>query len=92
MRPLDDKIIVRPDEAATTTEGGLVLPDIAQKRPTQGQVVAIGPGRPLPDGSRVPMSVAVGDTVLFSKYGGHGFTKDGTDYVVLSEDQVHMVL
>src|SRR4029453_3258525 len=70
IKPLEDRIVVRPLEAEQTTASGLVIPDSAQEKPQEGEVVAIGPGRFDDNGNRVPVDVAVGDVVIYSKYGG----------------------
>ena len=70
IKPLEDRIVVRPLEAEQTTASGLVIPDTAKEKPQEGQVVAVGPGRVAENGNRVPVDVAEGDVVLYSKYGG----------------------
>jgi len=70
LKPLDDRVVVEPVDAETTTAGGIVLPDTAKEKPQRGKVKAVGPGRLLDTGSRCQMSISVGDEVLFSKYGG----------------------
>ena len=70
IKPLEDRIVVRPLEAEQTTASGLVIPDTAKEKPQEGQVVAVGPGRVAENGTRVPVDVAEGDVVLYSKYGG----------------------
>jgi chaperonin GroES len=69
IKPLEDRIVVKTNEAETTTASGLVIPDTAKEKPQEGVVLAVGPGR-FDDGVRVPMDVKVGDVVLYSKYGG----------------------
>ena len=69
IKPLEDRIVVKANEAETTTASGLVIPDTAKEKPQEGTVIAVGPGR-FDDGVRVPMDVKVGDVVLYSKYGG----------------------
>jgi|SRR5687767_7073778 chaperonin GroES len=87
LTPLEDRIVVRPAEEKETTVSGIVIPDTAKEKPQEGEVVAVGPGR-FEDGNRVPLDVAVGDTVIYSKYGGTEVTVDGTDYLVLSARDV----
>ncbi|MFN5273205.1 MAG: co-chaperone GroES, partial [Planctomycetota bacterium] len=70
IRPLDDRVVVQPMEAEQTTAGGIVLPDSAKEKPQRGKVVAVGPGKLLDNGVRATLSVAVGDEVIFGKYGG----------------------
>ena len=85
LQPLDDRIVVRPSEAEETTASGLVIPDTAKEKPQQGEVLAVGPGRRSEDtGELIPLDVAVGDTVVYSKYGGTEITVDGEDLLILS--------
>ena len=70
IRPLDDRVVVEPLEAEEKTAGGIVLPDAAKEKPQRGKVIALGPGRLLDSGERCPIALAVGDEVLFAKYGG----------------------
>jgi chaperonin GroES len=81
LRPLEDRIVVKANEAETTTASGLVIPDTAKEKPQEGTVIAVGPGR-FDDGVRVPMDVKVGDVVLYSKYGGTE-VKSGTDELLV---------
>jgi chaperonin GroES len=83
IKPLEDRVVVKPGEAEERTASGLVIPDTAKEKPQQGEVVAVGPGR-FEDGNRVPLDVAVGDTVVYSKYGGTEVTYEGVDYLILS--------
>ena len=91
IRPLDDKVVIKPGEEEEKTAGGIILPDTAKKRPQEGTVVAIGPGRLLDDGSRAPVAVKEGQTVIYAKYGGTEVTVNGEDYVILSEDQIYAI-
>jgi chaperonin GroES len=92
LKPLDDRIIVQPGEAEETTASGLVIPDTAKEKPVTGTVVAVGPGK-FEDGARVPVDVAVGDTVIYSKYGGTEWKDaDGTEYQILSARDVLAVV
>ena len=84
IKPLEDKILVEANAAETTTASGLVIPDTAKEKPQEGTVVAVGPGRVDDNGQRVPMDVAVGDVVLYSKYGGTEVKYAGEEYLVLS--------
>ncbi len=88
LKPLDDRVVVRITEAETTTAGGIVLPDAAQEKPQRGEVIAVGPGRLLESGERAELSVAVGDQVLFGKYGGTDIEVDGEEVMVLRESDV----
>ena len=84
IKPLEDRIVVRPLEAEQTTASGLVIPDTAKEKPQEGQVVAVGPGRVDDNGNRVPVDVSEGDVVLYSKYGGTEVKVSGEEYLVLS--------
>lgn len=79
-------------EAEEKTSGGILLPDSAKKKPTEGKVVAVGNGRTLDNGQRNALTVKVGDRVLFSKYGGNEVTVDGEDYTILDEDQIYAIV
>jgi chaperonin GroES len=91
LRPLATKVVVEPEEEEEMTAGGIVLPDAARKKPQQGKVIAIGSGRTLDDGQVVPLSVKVGDTVVYAKYGGNEVTLEGKDFVILDEDQIYAI-
>ena len=85
LKPLDDRIVVKPNEAEQTTASGLVIPDTAKEKPQQGEVLAVGPGRRSEQtGEIIPLDVAVGDTVVYSKYGGTEITLDGADVLILN--------
>ncbi len=93
IKPLEDRIVVKQLEAEQTTASGLVIPDTAKEKPQEGEVVAIGPGRFNEDGDgRVPMDVAVGDKVIYSKYGGTEVKFSGEDYLILSARDVLAVV
>jgi chaperonin GroES len=85
LNPLEDRIVVRPNDAEAKTASGLVIPDTAKEKPQQGEVLAAGPGRRSENtGEIIPMGVKVGDTVVYSKYGGTEITIDGEDLLILS--------
>jgi chaperonin GroES len=84
IKPLEDRIVVKTLEAEQTTASGLVIPDSAKEKPQEGEVLAVGPGRVDDNGVRVPMDVAVGDKVIYSKYGGTEVKYDGEEYLILS--------
>ena len=93
LRPLEDRIVVKPSEGEETTSSGLVIPDTAKEKPQEGSVVAVGPGRYNEDGDeRIPLDISVGDTVIYSKYGGTEVKVDGEEYLVLSGRDVLAVL
>jgi len=89
LKPLDDRIVVKPNEAETQTASGLVIPDTAKEKPQQGKVLAVGAGkRAESTGELIPLDIKVGDTVLYSKYGGTEVTVDGDDLLVLNARDV----
>ena len=89
LQPLEDRIVVRASEPEETTVSGLVIPDTAKEKPQQGEVLAVGPGRRAEaTGDLVPLDLAVGDTVVYSKYGGTEITSDGEDLLILSSRDV----
>jgi chaperonin GroES len=92
IKPLEDRIVVQANEAETTTASGIVIPDTAKEKPQEGTVLAVGPGRFDDKGSRIPVDVKVGDTVLFSKYGGTEVKYAGEEYLVLSARDVLAVI
>ena len=93
IKPLEDKILVQANEAETTTASGLVIPDTAKEKPQEGTVVAVGPGRWDEDGEkRIPLDVAEGDTVIYSKYGGTEIKYGGEEYLILSARDVLAVV
>jgi chaperonin GroES len=92
LKPLEDRIVVQPLEAETTTASGLVIPDTAKEKPQEGTVLAVGPGRVDEKGARVPLDVAVGDIVLYSKYGGTEVKYNGEEYLVLSARDILAII
>ena len=93
IKPLEDRIVVKPLEAEQTTASGLVIPDTAKEKPQEGEVLAVGPGRFDDDGDkRIPLDVKVGDTVLYSKYGGTEVKYNGQEYLILSGRDVLAVI
>ncbi len=88
IKPLEDRIVVRPVEAEQVTASGLVIPDTAKERPQEAEVIAVGPGRVDDHGNRVPVDVKVGDKVIFSKYGGTELKYNGEEFLVLSARDV----
>lgn len=89
LRPLEDRLVVRPSDPEQTTASGLVIPDTAREKPQRGEVLAVGPGkRSESTGALISLDVAEGDTVIFSKYGGTEITIDGEDLLILSARDV----
>ena len=91
FRPLSDKVLVKPASGEEKSSGGIYIPDSAQQKPIEGEVIAVGPGRVLEDGSRGEVAVKVGDRVVYSKYGGTELKLDGEDYIILDESQIYAV-
>jgi len=92
IKPLEDRILVQANEAEQTTASGIVIPDTAKEKPQEGTVLAVGPGRVDDNGNRVPLDVKVGDTVIYSKYGGTEVKYNNEDYLVLSARDVLAVI
>src|SRR5213593_940681 len=92
VRPLADRILVRRIEEKETVKGGIIIPDTAKEKPQEGEVVAVGPGRKTEEGKIIPLDVKKGDRILIGKYSGTEIKIDGTEYVILREDDVLGVL
>jgi len=92
LRPLSDRVVVRRMEEEKTTAGGIVLPDSAKEKPAKGEVLAVGEGKRSDNGSIIPMSVKVGDKVLFGKYAGQEVKVDGSEVLVMREDDIIAIL
>jgi chaperonin GroES len=87
VTPLEDRVVLLPSEEGESMRGGLYIPDTAKEKPTQGEVIAVGPGR-FEKGERVPVDLKVGDTVLYGKYSGTPFTIDGTEVIIIKASDV----
>ena len=92
LRPLGDRVVLKPTPREEVTKSGIVLPDTAKEKPQEGSVLAVGPGRILDDGSREKMDVAVGDRVLYSKYAGTEFKVDGEELLIVSQKDILAVV
>jgi chaperonin GroES len=92
LTPLDDRVVIRPQDAESVSPGGIVIPDVAKEKPSRGEVLAIGPGRLLEDGTRAAMSVEVGMEVLYSKYSGTEIEVDKEDVCVIRETDILAVV
>ena len=88
IRPLQDRVIVKRLDAEEQTAGGIIIPDTAKEKPQEGEVIAVGPGKRLDNGSLQEMGGKQGDKILFSKYGGTDVKIDGTDYLIMREDDI----
>jgi chaperonin GroES len=91
FRPLSDKVLVKPSTGDERSAGGIYIPDSAQQKPIEGEVIAVGPGRILDDGTRGTVALAVGDKVVYSKYGGTELKLEGQEYIILDENQIYAV-
>jgi chaperonin GroES len=92
LRPLNDRVIVKRVESETKTKGGIIIPDAAKEKPIEAEVVAVGLGKTLESGERQKMQIAEGDKILFGKYSGTEVKIDGTEYLILREDDVLAVV
>jgi|TARA_B100001248_G_scaffold100848_1_gene74947 chaperonin GroES len=92
LRPLHDKVLVKRTEEEETTAGGIVLPGSAAEKPSQGEVIAVGPGKRQDSGDQIAPDVKVGDTVIFGQYGGNEVKIDGEEYLILSESDIFGVV
>jgi chaperonin GroES len=92
IRPLHDRVLVQRIEQEEQVRGGIIIPDTAKEKPQEAEVIAVGPGKLNDDGKRSPMDVKAGDRVLMGKYSGSEIKLDGTDYVILREDEILAVV
>ena len=88
FRPLHDRVLIEVLDSEEKTSGGIIIPDTAKEKPQEGEVIAVGPGKRLDNGSLQEMGVKQGDKILFSKYGGTDVKIDGTDYLIMREDDI----
>ena len=87
MKPINDRVVVKPHQAEEKTKGGIIIPDTAKEKPQRGEVIAVGPGK-----EDHKMSVKVGDTVLYGKYAGTELQHEGNDYLIMREDDILIIL
>lgn len=87
MKPINDRVVVKPAPASEKSQGGIIIPDTAKEKPQQGEIVAVGPGK-----DDIKMTVKVGDTVLYGKYAGQELNFEGTDYLIMREDDILVIL
>ncbi|MCG6924256.1 MAG: co-chaperone GroES [Acidobacteria bacterium] len=92
VRPLHDRLLVKRIEEAETVKGGIIIPDSAKEKPQEGEVVAVGNGKILDNGTKVALDVKAGDKILFGKYSGTDIKLDGEEYMILREDEVLAVI
>lgn len=92
IRPLADRVVVKPSEPEEKKQGGIIIPDTAKEKPQQGKIIAVGPGKVTDSGEKVAMEVKVGDIVLYGKYSGTEVTIDTEDYLIMRESDILAVL
>ena len=92
IKPLADRVVIKPAPAEEKTKGGIILPDTAKEKPVIGEVVAIGPGKVADDGKKVPPEVKVGDKVLYGKYSGTEVTIEGDEYLIMREADIFAIV
>jgi len=92
LKPLADRVIVKPSEAEEKTKGGIILPDTAKEKPIEGTVVSVGPGKVSDDGKTVKPEVKVGDKVLYGKYSGTEVTVEGEEYLIMRESDIFAII
>ena len=92
LKPLADRVIVKPSEAEEKTKGGIILPDTAKEKPIEGTIVAIGPGKVSDDGKIVKPEVKIGDKVLYGKYSGTEVTVEGVEYLIMRESDIFAII
>jgi len=92
MKPLADRVVIKPAQAEEKTKGGIILPDTAKEKPVVGEVVAVGPGKVTDDGKKVQPEVKVGDKVLYGKYSGTEVTVEGEEYLIMREADIFAIV
>ncbi|HEY4612197.1 MAG TPA: co-chaperone GroES [Bacteroidota bacterium] len=92
LKPLADRVVVRPSKAEEKTKGGIIVPDTAKEKPVWGEVIAVGPGRVSDDGKQIPMEIKVGDSVLYGKYSGTEVTIDGEELLIMRESDIFAIM
>ena len=88
IKPLGDRVLLKPKPKEEITRSGIVLPDMAKEKPQEGTIIAVGPGKVLDDGRKVPMDVAVGQVVLYAKYAGTEIKMDGEEYLIIRQEDI----
>lgn len=92
VKPLGDRVLIKPLEAKDTKKGGIIIPDTAKERPQEGEIIEVGPGRVTDDGKKIPMEVKKGDKVLYGKYSGSEITLDDAEYLIMRESDILAIL
>ena len=92
VRPLADRVVVKPIEEVETKKGGIIIPDTAKEKPMQGEIIEVGPGRMTDDGKQIAMQVKKGDKVLYGKYAGTEVSIDGEEYLIMRESDIFAIV
>jgi len=92
IKPLADRVVVKPAEPEEKTSGGIILPDTAKEKPQEGTIVAVGPGKVSDNGTKVPMEVKTGDKILYGKYSGTEVTIDGEEHLIMRESDILAII
>jgi chaperonin GroES len=92
VKPLADRVLIKPLEAEEMKKGGIIIPDTAKEKPQQGEVIEIGPGRVSEEGDKIPMEVKKGDKVLYGKYSGTEVTVDNIEYLIMRESDIFAII
>ncbi len=92
IKPLEDRVVIKPAPPDEKVQGGIIIPDTAKEKPQKGEIVAIGPGKVSDAGEKIPMTVKVGDTILYGKYSGTEVTIDGEEYLIVRESDILAVI
>jgi chaperonin GroES len=92
IKPLADRVVIKPAQAEEKTKGGIILPDTAKEKPVVGEIVAAGPGKVTDDGKKIPMELKVGDKVLYGKYSGTEVTIEGDEYLIMREADIFAIV
>jgi len=92
IKPLSDRVVIKPAPAEEKTKGGIILPDTAKEKPVIGEIVAVGPGKISDDGKKIPMELKIGDKVLYGKYSGTEVTVEGDEYLIMREADIFAIV
>jgi len=92
LKPLADRVVIKPSVAEEKTKGGIIVPDTAKEKPVWGEVISVGPGRVSDDGKTIPMQVKAGDKVLYGKYSGTEITLEGEEYLIMRESDIFALM
>jgi len=92
VKPLADRVLIRPIEMTEVKKGGIIIPDTAKEKPVEGEIMEVGPGRLTEDGNKIPMEIKKGDRVLYGKYSGTEVTIEGNEYLIMRESDVFAIV